>query len=69
MQRDDLQRRISDMEKAEAYYSQKYDRILKEYGSGVRPSWVSADLAEAHSDIMRCRSEVARLQAEAGLVA
>jgi hypothetical protein len=26
-------------------YKQRYDDIIKRYGTGVRPSWVSTDLA------------------------
>lgn len=36
--RDNAQERIN-------YYKEKIDRLIKQYGTGVRPSWVSTDLA------------------------
>ena len=37
--------------------------MLAEYGSGVRPSFVSADLADYGSRIDRYKAEIARLEA------
>tara|TARA_R110000772_G_scaffold79860_1_gene170724 strand:+ start:991 stop:1194 length:204 start_codon:yes stop_codon:yes gene_type:complete len=36
---------------------------LAEYGHGVRPSYVSADLADYGDRISRCKAEIARLEA------
>ena len=38
-------------------------RMLAEYGNGVRPSFVSADLADYGSRIDRYKAEIARLEA------
>jgi len=37
--------------------------MLSEYGHGVRPSYVSADLADYGSRIDRYKAEIARLEA------
>ncbi|QSL99420.1 hypothetical protein CRP9_gp05 [Roseobacter phage CRP-9] len=36
--RDNAQERVN-------YYTGKIDRLIKQHGTGVRPSWVSTDLA------------------------
>ena len=38
-------------------------RMLAEYGSGVRPSFVSADLADYGDRISRYKAEIAALEA------
>jgi len=37
--------------------------MLEEYGHGVRPSYVSADLADYGDRISRYKAEIARLEA------
>ena len=56
--------RIEVVESLIGYYSRKYDGIINQYGTGVRPSWVSGDLAELRQSIMTFRAELSDLQAE-----
>ena len=60
----DIFDRIEVVESMIGYYSRKYDDIINQHGSGVRPSWVSGDLAELRQSMMTYRAELADLQAE-----
>lgn len=60
----DIFDRIDVVERMIGYYSRKYDDIINQYGTGVRPSWVSGDLAELSQSMMTYRAELADLQAE-----
>ena len=60
----DILDRIEVVERMIGYYSRKYDDIINQYGIGVRPSWVSGDLAELRQSMMTYRAELADLQAE-----
>jgi hypothetical protein len=60
----DIFDRIEVVERMIGYYSRKYDDMIGEYGVGVRPSWVSGDLAEISQSIQTYRAELADLQAE-----
>ena len=42
----------------------KIERINSRYGTGVRPSWVSADIEMYWSDIRQQEAEIAKLQEE-----
>ena len=41
----------TDLEAAIQRKKNEYNALLEEYGSGVRPSWVSSDLAHIGIDI------------------
>ena len=41
---------------------QEYEEIIARHGHGVRPSWVSADLADIGIRARRYREEIKRLQ-------
>ena len=60
----DIFDRIEVVESMIGYYSRKYDDMIGQFGTGVRPSWVSGDLAEISQSIMTYRAELADLQAE-----
>jgi hypothetical protein len=60
----DILDRLEVVEGMIGYYSRKYDDIIGQYGTGVRPSWVSGDLAEISQSIQTYRAELADLQAE-----
>lgn len=42
-------------------YSDKYDALIAEYGTGVRPSWVSAELSVLGANFRRWKAEAERL--------
>lgn len=54
---------IAFLEGAISHTEKMAARMLAEYGSGVRPSFVSADLADYGSRIDRYKAEIARLEA------
>ena len=39
-------------------------QTIKTYGTGVRPSWVSADIAIDQGHVDRAKAEIAELQAK-----
>lgn len=41
-----------------ASWERKYAALLAEYGDGVRPSWVSAELARIGADIEHRRAQL-----------
>ena len=44
------------------YYKGKIDRLIKQHGTGVRPSWVSTDLAIDQQNKHNCEKELNRLE-------
>ena len=60
----DIFDRIEVVESMIGYYSRKYDDMIGQYGTGVRPSWVSGDLAELRQSLMTYRAELSDLQAD-----
>ena len=64
MTNNDIFDRIEVVERMMEYYSRKYDDMISQYGTGVRPSWVSGDLAEINQSIATYRAELADLKAE-----
>lgn len=60
----DILDRLELAERMLAHYSQKYDQMLTQFGSGVRPSWVSSDLADIGASAAAYRAEIAALKAE-----
>lgn len=36
----------TEIEKAIQHYTKDYNELIEKYGTGVRPSWVSAELAQ-----------------------
>ena len=60
----DIKDRLEVVERMIGYYSSKYDDIINQYGTGVRPSWVSGDLAELSQSLITYRAELSDLQAE-----
>ena len=47
-----------------AYYTKGIDETVKKYGTGVRPSWVSADLAIDRDRRDAWKQEIKRLAIE-----
>lgn len=43
-------------------YNKQYDDIEKRYGTGVRPSWVSTDLAILGEKIRYCKNVIEKLE-------
>lgn len=43
-------------------YDEQYDTLKAQY-PGVRPSWVSGDLAEIGQSIMWCKAQIAEIEA------
>lgn len=41
-----------------AYYEKNVDDLIKQYGTGVRPSWVSTDLAIVEDRIEYWKAQV-----------
>ena len=48
-------RAMEEIEAAIKYKTDEYNELLKKYGTGVRPSWVSAELAHIGMDIQSYR--------------
>jgi len=46
---------MEEIEAAIKYKTDEYNDLLKQYGTGVRPSWVSAELAHIGMDIQSYR--------------
>lgn len=53
--RDNAQERVN-------YYTGKIDRLIKQHGTGVRPSWVSTDLAIDQQNQHNWKKELNRLE-------
>ena len=48
--------KLDSMQKYLVSLEKKYDQTIERYGTGVRPSWVSAELAFIGIDINACRN-------------
>lgn len=60
----DVKRRLEVAERMAQHYEAKYQDTLTRYGTGVRPSYVSADLADIGSSISYYNREAAALRSE-----
>ena len=60
----DIKHRIEVVERMIQLHRDRYDDILARYGSGVRPAYVSEDLAYEDHFIGQYVDELADLQAE-----
>jgi hypothetical protein len=56
-----LQQRIDDHIITAAAYRKSANALLEKYGQGVRPSWVSEDLARDYDSARRNQAEADRL--------
>lgn len=45
-----------------AYYEKNVEDLIKQYGTGVRPSWVSTDLAIVEDRIQYWKAQVKELE-------
>jgi len=43
---------------------EEYQRLLDTYGTGVRPSWVSADLANIGMNIQYSKEQISELEGD-----
>lgn len=55
---------LDEAKKMYQMYDKQYDDIEKRYGTGVRPSWVSTDLAILGEKIRYYKQEMERLSNE-----
>lgn len=54
----------TEIEKAIQRKKNEYNALLEEYGSGVRPSWVSSDLAHIGIDIQGYKLQLKELEVD-----
>ena len=59
-----MQDQISEAQSEIARLKSKIARINSRYGTGVRPSWVSADIQMCWYEIHQQEAEIARLQGD-----
>lgn len=59
----DLERQRQTLRSMIARYQREADGLIARYGYGVRPSFVSADLADAYDRVARYKAELAELDA------
>lgn len=58
----ELEEQLEKAERLVHYYKSKYEDMLTRYGSGVRPSHVSADLADINESIVHWNYEASSLR-------
>jgi|SaaInl1SG_22_DNA_1037389.scaffolds.fasta_scaffold69231_2 hypothetical protein len=58
------QERIASLKSYIKYKEASLQRTLDQYGSGVRPSWVSEEMATASSGLSRAYKELTKLGGE-----
>ena len=59
-----MQDQINEAQSEIARLKSKIERINRRYGTGVRPSWVSADIEMYAHEIRQQEAEIAKLQEE-----
>jgi len=62
MTKEEIEREITDLEAYIKYKQDSIDSTLARYGSGVRPSWVSADIGIDGAHIANARRQIKELQ-------
>lgn len=58
----ELEEQLEKAERLVHYYKSKYEDMLTRYGTGIRPSYVSADLADINESIVHWKYEASSLR-------
>lgn len=59
---EEIEREVYDLQEFVRYKQDGIDSVLKQYGEGVRPSWISAEIGIDLMQIRQARKKIQKLE-------